>query len=363
MAAQPILVLLALSLSTWLGQPAEPTQNPQDESARSSEPRRGREGRGERRRDRWARFQSATPSERAQMRLDRMVEMSARTYDLDEMQKVMVRQELDRMQAERRVEMGADADEMDRLREQMMEFWSRPREAADGADGADGAGEDRRQRWRELRDDPEFRKLRDKMRVLEEKYPMNWEAAAQRVEALLPPEQAERGRLRREARQDRWRDRRGGDRNRGGPGRRDDREPRGGAAAAPAASAESAPAAAAGGQPVGSAPQAKTAAEQPVGERQSHAWEVYTRQFISQHELTDAQANAAHGILRDVQNRAAQIEAVLADRLAEAEKIRDSAARQKRLTELRAPIDQLFSELKLRLDGLLTAAQRQRAGV
>ena len=311
-----------------------------------------REARRNERRQRWERYNNATPVERSQMRVDRMVDMTSRMYELDEVQKVMVRQEVMQVQAERRAAMGADAEELDKLREQMVEFWRTQREE-DSAEGTARSGRDRR---RELRDNPEFRQLREKMRAIENKYPMDWEAAAQRVEALLPPEQAERGRARRAEREARWRDRRGGEGRRGNRSERRAGQNEGNVVAGDSVNQNRS------GQDVRVATRA-AGAEAPIVESSKpapvHPWEVYTHEFIKRHQLSPAQANAALAILQDSRQRGARIEASIAAELAEAEKIADSVGRQKRLAELRAPIDHLFDDLKGRLSGLLTAEQRK----
>lgn len=327
-------------------QPREDDQGFADREAR-------REARRNERRQRWERYNNATPVERSQMRVDRMVDMTSRMYELDEVQKVMVRQEILQVQAERRAAMGPDAEELDKLREQMVDFWRNQREQ----ESAEGTAPSGRDRGRELRDNPEFRQLREKMRAIENKYPMDWEAAAQRVEALLPPEQAERGRARRAEREARWRDRRGGEGRRGNRSERRAGQNTGGSVVAGDAVNQDR-----SRQDARIATRAAGAEAQVVESSKPapvHPWEVYTHDFIKRHQLTPTQANAALAILQDSRQRGARIEASIAAELADAEKIADSVGRQKRLTELRAPIDRLFDDLKGRLSGLLTAEQRK----
>lgn len=94
--------------------------------------------------------------------------------------------------------------------------------------------------------------------------------------------------------------------------------------------------------------------------RPLNEWEQYVRDFITDYDLTEAQRNAALSILREMTGRAVQIANAHRNRMAEAEKIPDRRRRAERLKELNAPIDRLFHDLKLRLDGLLTAAQRSK---
>lgn len=352
-------------------QPVAPDTQVQPAEQRTRERRGDRRGREDRRRgdsdterrDRWERFRTASPAERANLRAERLVEMTARTYDLDEAQRVMVRNEIAKMQAERRLEMGADAEKYDALREQMFEFWNRPDGNAEtGAqENAASGDEDRREAWRarrermrEMRRDPAFQDLRRQMDELEQKYPIDWDAAASRVESLLPPEQAERGRARREQ----WMARREERRSRWNsdnvpiprPAPTTPRLPDG----PTLPPLPDAPNAAPGAAPARPQP--------PAPPKPLHPWEEHVRRFIDQNELSPAQANSAMAVLRDIQARAAQLEAAHAARTAEAMKIRDPAKRAEALNELKKPHDELFEALKQRLDGLLTAEQRRRAG-
>jgi len=91
-----------------------------------------------------------------------------------------------------------------------------------------------------------------------------------------------------------------------------------------------------------------------------HPWEKYVQDFNARHELTAAQAASSQSILKDVRRRAQLVEKRNATSLAEAERMRDRTLRLQRLAELNKPVDQLFEELKKRLNGLLTAAQRNK---
>jgi len=288
------------------------------------------------------------------MRIDRFTRMAVRTYELDEIQTPMVRNEIESIQVERRAAMGPDALEYDRLRNEMTKFWS---------DRARQGGDDNpRQHWREVRRDPKFRELRDQMRKLNEKYPFDWEASMQRIERLLPEEQAKKGRERREKQRQRWQQRRDG-RN----SRRDSNRSRG-------AGDNPSPDAARGNLPA-QQPLTKSDVTKPSRDRPSKTkenappaqpatlgpWEKYVRDFIPRHGLTPAQEAAALSILKELQTRAAHFRKANAARIAEAERIADAKARQKRLDDLNKPLDRLFEELKERLGGLLTATQRDAA--
>ena len=260
-----------------------------------------------------------------------------------------------------RGKMGPDAEEYDRLRDQMTEFWS--------SDRGNDTG-DRGSRWREMRNDPKFREMRERMREFESKYPFDWQASVARIEKLLPEQQVKKGRERRQ--------------NRRGWGGRRDRERRnradrtddvkllrdradlveqakraGRAGDAKRLMGEADGRAAGPGQrdtPNDGKPKDSRPPPRPL-----HPWVKYTQAFGERHDLSQTQAASAESILKDVLSRAGQIESGNAARIAKAERVLDAAVREKRLAELRRPIDQLFDELKKRLDDVLTAAQRSKS--
>ncbi len=87
-------------------------------------------------------------------------------------------------------------------------------------------------------------------------------------------------------------------------------------------------------------------------------WERYVLEFIQRYDLSETQKNSAMAILRDMTSRALQIQKANEDRMKAAEKMTDARAKADRIKELNAPIDGLFDRMKVRLDNLLTAAQR-----
>jgi hypothetical protein len=89
-------------------------------------------------------------------------------------------------------------------------------------------------------------------------------------------------------------------------------------------------------------------------------WEAYVRRFISDYDLSPAQANAAYAILKGQLEQARRYEQSVASRRADAERISDAAQRARYLRELNQPLERLFEELKLRLQAVLTAPQRAR---
>lgn len=386
---QMITNILLVTLSfLWGGLPAQAQPRSEDEGRpqRLNRTETGDsdtdEARRARRRERWQRFRGASSEERRQMRSERMVEMATRTYELDETQKELVRSELELIGVERRVAMGDQAEEYDKLREEMSKFWQQRQEQA--GERAGGRG-DRREFWRGLRDDPEFSKLRSRMREIDQKYPFSWRDSLKRVESLLPEEQAAKGRARLDERFQRFGRSRQDRRD-----RRADREQR--SVERTLREAETAM------REAGSPEQRETAqrlladartkiAERSLSEdarrslqerveaaertateknpkpRSLGPWEKYVQGFIGNHALTPAQQTAAMAILKDMQARRAQIERVYAPRIAAAEQLKDPKARKQRLAELNKPTEKLFEELKTRLDRLLTASQRKEVKV
>jgi hypothetical protein len=282
------------------------------------------------------RLRSATPEQRRQFQADRWVGRAERLYELDDDQKSIVRIEIENIQRERQEAMGPDAEEYDRLRKQMSEFWQA---VPDGPTGDGDTRETRRERRRRMMEDPRFLQVRRRIQELERKYPVEWKDAMRRVEALLPTEQARKGRERFEER----------------AARREEREQRLRRRPAESQPSTSLPAPTAPGD----APTATDPAPLPQGA--PHPWETYVREFVADHALTPAQQTAALTILKDMRTRAAQLDLALRDKIEAAEKLPDPAARSRRLAELNQPTEQLFTELKTRLDGLLTAAQRAAA--
>jgi len=331
----------------------------------------------EERRELWRKrveeMRTATPDQRRSMELDRMLEFTARSYELDDEQKQTVRAEMEKMSAEYRKSLGEDAEEMDKLRDRMSEYWlqrmgeARPGEDGrqDGADrgadrGGDGRfGDGRFGPW----NDPKFRELSQRLRELNEKHPLDWRGSIERIEKLLPPAQVEKARQRREeamrgmadraqerledmARQvsrepenrelferfSQMRERMAEWNRRRAEG--DERE----ALTRPQ------------GQPERTSPAAPAP---PV-----HPWDAYLKTFIAKYELDDGQRTAAESILRDAKEREATIRGHQVDARNKAQSLVDSQAKAEALKQLDAPINELFSELKTRLKALLTATQR-----
>jgi hypothetical protein len=345
------------------------------------------ESRRRERRARWEGYQTASPEGRRRMRTERWLRMTTRSYDLDEEQQAMARLEFEAMDAERRAQMGPDAEQYDQLQERMTELWMRSR-----SEGSEGSDDHRALRGR-MRTDPEFVELRAQMREIDQEHPFDWMASVERIEKFLPDDQIRLGRSRLQGRRNRWQrgsraraegaaarleKHRVAQRPSKGVGQSRKMEAELKAARQPAGPdlqpvEKSVPEVAKQERPAQSAPPQKVEKEvrdkkpvqKPAEEgfgavRLPDEWELYVQQFTKRCELTSTQANAAMSILKDLRTRAVQIEQFNKDRIAAAEQIKDRSVRRARLEELRAPIRRLFAELKKRLDGLLTAAQRAK---
>ncbi len=333
-----------------------PTQTPPAvEGATGGQPARAEGERRVARRDRMQEYVNATPEQRRDMRLQRLVGMLARTYDLDDSQKQAVAAEAKKMQVEYYEKLGPAAAEMDQLEGDMAKYWAerrpggrgrgqRPRGGPPGAGamgpGGMGMGGPGR--------DPEFAKPRDRLRELRQAHPFDIEAAFKRIETILPADKVAIGQQRRaewQQQMQNWREgrdaRRGAD---GGQGpRRRERPP---TAAGPEAGG--------GDAPLGG-PTEATVARSAAPE---HAWEAFARKFAAQHELTAPQLAASRSIVKEMIGRETAYRASKKADFAEAEKIASPGERAARVKQLEQPVEEMFGELKTRLDELLTAEQR-----
>ncbi len=90
-------------------------------------------------------------------------------------------------------------------------------------------------------------------------------------------------------------------------------------------------------------------------------WEQYVRDFIEEHKLSESQTHSALGILNEQESRARAVMARQENQRKRAAEIQDRRQQATQLAELDKPIDRLFSNLKTRLDQLLTTQQRAEA--
>ncbi len=322
-----VVILASLILPTVTQAQAPPNRT--DEAAPSPENRRGGDDDRQRWRERRERIAFATPEEQREMRLGWRVSMFTRTYELSKEQQREVRVELKRMNDERRKSLGPDAEKLDRLREEMREYW-RERTGSDDNDA--------RRAWRGMMDDEEFAKLREQMRSLRERTSFNWQESNARIEKLLPAEQVEAGRKRREEMMTRWTERReNGERG----GRWGNGDSPGG-----------------WGQRWRDRRRERQARITPPVD----SWDEFTRNFIEKYGFDSAQSSTAGAILKDVKGQATTIKRKQQDARASLETVEDRVERARRAAEFDEPMSALFTELKTRLEILLTERQRRQAG-
>ncbi len=322
-----IVVIVSLLLPTVTQAQAPPSRT--EEPAPSLEDGRRDEDRRQQWRERRERMASATPEERRDMRLDWQISTLTRTYELSEEQKGKVRAELKRMDDERRKSLGPDAEKLDRVREEMRQYWRKRMESPDN---------DGRRNWRGMMDDEEFTKLRDQMRSLRERTSFDWQENNERIEKLLPAEQVEAGRKRREEWMSRWEERReSGERGT----RRGDGDSRGGW----------------GERWRDRRPAREARVTPPVD-----SWDEFTRKFIEKYGFDSAQRSSAGAILKDIKGQAKTVQAKQQDARTSLETIQDRGERARRASELDEPISALFTALKTRLESLVTERQRRQAG-
>jgi len=320
-----ILTALSLSQSTPTAPPNDAQSAPPPAAGRNQDrPARGdRMGQGRRA---MLDYMLAGPDQRRELRANRLVEMLDRTYQLDDSQKQTVADEVRRMQREYYAGLGADAVELDKLETQMGDVWRKQAEAAGPARG------------RRLMRDPEFRSLAERVREIRRAHPFDFERAVTQIESLLPPDQVAQGRERREQFRQRMESARAQRSQRRRPRRSNDDNSA--APTAPKAAVNNAMA------PV------------PVVERPKHPWEVFANDFAARHHLTAAQQASARAIVKDLISRDAAYHAAHAGEFAALAKLEPAAERDARRKQLEAPTDEMFNELKSRLDDLLTTEQR-----
>jgi hypothetical protein len=267
-------------------------------------------------------YMQAGPEERRDLRANRIVEMIDRTYQLDPAQKQTVTDEVRRMQREYYAGLGPDAAELDKLESKMSDFWRKQ------------SATSRPARGRRLMRDPEFRSLSDRIWEIRRNHPFDFEQATSRIESLLPPDQVAKGRERREQfrqRMETFRQERSERPRRSRPDNADSTSP-----AAPD-SARS---------------------PTPVIEQPRHPWEVFANEFSAQHRLTASQQAAVRAIVKDLIARDTAYQASHAAELAALARAEPGPERDAQRTQLEAPTQDMFNELKSRLDDLLTADQR-----
>ncbi|HPD29189.1 MAG TPA: hypothetical protein PLL20_04285 [Phycisphaerae bacterium] len=298
--------------------------------------------------------------------VNRYMERLSDTYELSDDQQTQVRSRLEELRSQQRTYSEQHQKEFDDIRTQMEQL----RESGAGFGS------------------PQARELFQKMETLREQSPlMNRDTVTAEVEKLLPPEQVEKGRARREAeRQEwdrrreemrrRWEERRQqeGDqsqsdddgpmrffRDRGDRRRRDRGEEGQGQ---PVEGQENQEQQGPEGQDqqqgqwpqIDGRPVVQWPVEDPLG-----PWDRYVRDFARRYRLDESQRATAQSILREMHERRQVYEQAHRQDYEAAHSLQGQE-REKRLAQLNQPIEFLFSQLKSRLERIPTTEQRRAAG-
>lgn len=331
----------------------------------------------------WEQYLDASPAERTNLHVNPYVTELEKAYNLDATQSGLVRSKVESIAAERRQQMGPLAIEHDTLAEEASEIWWRYREANEQAD-------DSPNRAGSFKDDPRYRQLRQRLIEIETQFPVDWDAAIDEVESVLPPQQASRGRVNiyknridRAARRARLE---------AAAAKRMAHQVAGQVAAESTHADAKAVAAVAvkevldhaarevekGDLPPKTKARIKATIDQtrknsdtkaPVKAPDSNSanpiardldrWEAYTRDFIEVHNLSENQQSAALSIMTELRTRAESQKKALAGRQTKVTRVADQARLDRQRAEINQRIENLFNQLTRRLEALLTVEQRR----
>lgn len=267
----------------------------------------------------------ANAEERMRMWKDRsrlMTDKILDAYEITDAQRVACVQVVDEYIANRRRVMANHLDEIRGLHRATID---RIREYVDAAGHARDGAPDAWNRMPGADDDPVLQELGERLQRLREMYPNDWGEFADRVEDVLPPEQARRGRERL-------------------------------AEQFPFALASSHGAKlASNGSETGNdssvLPQAK--------DKDLDTWSGYLRQWTERYAPTPGQLTAAASVLMEVRARSVQLDSAVFGESAPDRTTGDQELTQRRREVLQLELDDLFEQFRTRLDALLTTAQRE----
>ncbi|NOT02767.1 MAG: hypothetical protein HOP29_19360 [Phycisphaerales bacterium] len=269
----------------------------------------------------------ASTDERVQMWNDRKRLMTDRildAYDLTESQRAACGRVRDKYFADRRRQMGEHFDEISDLRSKKIdrigEYVDAVRHARAGAPEA----------WAKLpgsENDPVLQDLDQRLQRFKELYPSNWGEFADRIEDILPPEQARSGRERLAEQFPFTISSTHGARMGTDESKTDD----------------------------------DTTADSLVDDRDLDAWGAYLRRWTERYAPTPGQLTAATSILQEVRTQSDQLGGALFDGNGQDGSTKDEAAEvtQRRREVRQLELDDLFGRLRTRLDALLTTEQKQ----
>jgi len=262
-------------------------------------------------------FIHATPEERKRMRAERMTPMDDRilnAYRLDEDQRAQCDQVRQAFWEEHRQEMGKKTfNRAGGLRGSLAE---RLREHLDAGKRMRN-GEAPPSKLPPVHSDPVLEGLRDELDDIDRQYPTDWSELADRIEDVLPAEQARAGRQR---------------------------------------LAEQFPfdISARHGEKF-EANKADSAAGTPLDR-----WEAYLARFVRRYDLTAAQLDAADSILAEVRARAADLDQSMRADVERNERAELEDEAHARKVVYTFDVADLFETYQDRLQALLTSAQREQ---
>jgi hypothetical protein len=269
----------------------------------------------------------ASTDERVQMWNDRKRLMTDRildAYDLTESQHAACGRVVDEYSADRRRRMGKHFDEISDLRskkiDRIAEYVDAVRQARAGAPQA----------WAKLpgsENDPVLQDLNERLQRFDELYPRDWGEFADRIEDILLPEQARRGRERlAEQFPFTISSTHGAKLRSTGSGTGDD---------------------------ANATPQSN--------DEDLDTWSAYLRRWIDRYGPTPGQLTAATSILEEVRARGAQLTQAVYDGTGNDPTTPEEELGQRRREVLQLELDDLFEQFRTRLDALLTTEQRQNS--
>lgn len=261
----------------------------------------------------------ATPDERRGMRKTRhqtMDDRIMRAYQLIEPQEKIVQGIIDEFYAAHNEAMGATFSEHVNLRRKRRARYREIEEEFQRRKRGEDSAPSKMPRWR---DDPVLLSTRERLQQIEHDYPIPWLALLDKIDKVLPKEQAERGRE-----------------------RLAEQYPTGFSAD--------------GNQKITSTKQENVGDETALA-RLRAAFE----KFVARHELSGGQANAAESVLRELGELAVRMTRTMQAEIARYPADEDANSRRLVAEAFQFDINELYDEFQHRLDALLTTAQLDKS--
>lgn len=268
------------------------------------------------------RYIRGTQDKRQRMWAERRMPIADRildAYRLTESQKEPCNAIREQFWADRRRRLGKQAEETRALGAEAAErFGAYIHAVKQVQEGASGA-EDALAKHPRPQDDPVLQDLKQRLDEIHQIHPIDWSDLADRIEDVLPQEQAKRGRKR---------------------------------------LGEKFP------YTISSTHGEKLGTGEPTAggdEGDFNRWEAYVRAFTARYQLTQGQSNSVESVLREVRARAVQLAHTMRDDVARYRAGGHQQEARRRREVFQLDLDDLFEVFKARLDGQLTTAQQQQS--